>query len=98
MFVEKALNSINKLQSLIYDLLDVSKIQAGQLQLDVKEFDIDELIDECIHEVQISTSTHVILKGDDLINPMIAADRNRIEQVIINLLANAIKYSPTVKK
>jgi signal transduction histidine kinase len=98
LFVEKALSSINKLQTLIYDLLDVSKIQAGQLQLDIKEFDIDQLIDECIREVQISISTHVILKGDELLNPVIAADRNRIEQVIINLLSNAIKYSPDGKK
>ena len=94
LFVQKALNSINKLQRLIYDLLDVSKIQAGQLQLDIKEFDIDELIDDCIHEAQISIATHPISREGELLNSFISADKNRIEQVIINLLSNAIKYSP----
>jgi signal transduction histidine kinase len=98
LFVQKALNSINKLQRLIYDLLDVSKIQAGQLQLDIKEFDIDELIDDCIHEAQISTATHSIFREGELINTFISADKNRIEQVIINLLSNAIKYSPKGEK
>jgi signal transduction histidine kinase len=94
LFIQKALNSINKLQSLIYDLLDVSKIQAGQLQLDTKEVDIDKLIDECVQEVQISTSTHIIIREDSLTSTIVFADKNRIEQVLINLLSNAIKYSP----
>jgi signal transduction histidine kinase len=94
LFVQKALGSTNKLQDLIYDLLDVSKIQAGQLQLDIKEFDIDKLIDECIHEVQISTSAHNIIKEGGMVNSVIFADRNRIEQVVLNLLSNAVKYSP----
>jgi len=94
LFVQKALNSTNKLQDLIYDLLDVSKIQAGQLQLNIKEFDIDKLIGECIHEVQIGTAVHNIIKEGGMVNSVIFADRNRIEQVILNLLSNAVKYSP----
>jgi signal transduction histidine kinase len=98
LFINKALNSINKLQSLIYDLLDVSKIQAGQLQLDIKEVDIDKLIDECVQEAQISTTTHIILRDGAMANSIVFADKNRIEQVIINLLSNAIKYSPKGEK
>jgi signal transduction histidine kinase len=98
LFINKALNSINKLQSLIYDLLDVSKIQAGQLQLDIKELDIDKLIDECVQEAQISTTTHIILRDGAMANSIVFADKNRIEQVVINLLSNAIKYSPKGEK
>jgi signal transduction histidine kinase len=94
LFVQKALNGANKLQDLIYDLLDVSKIQAGQLELNISEFNIDKLIDECIHETQIGTTTHTITKEGGMVNTAIFADRNRIEQVLINLLSNAIKYSP----
>ena len=94
LFVQKALNSANKLQDLIYDLLDVSKIQAGQLQLEIMGFDIDKLMDECIHEAQVSTTIHNIIKEGGMANSIIFADRNRIEQVVINLLSNAIKYSP----
>jgi PAS domain S-box-containing protein len=94
LYVQKALSNTNKLERLIYDLLDVSKIQAGQLQLTITEFDIDKLITECIHEAQAGTFAHNIINKGGMANPTIYADRNRIEQVIINLLSNAIKYSP----
>ncbi len=77
LFVQKSLTSINKLQGLIYDLLDVSKIQAGQLQLDIKEFNLSTLISECIHEAQMSTSLHSIINEDELANPIIYADRKQ---------------------
>lgn len=97
-YVQKAQENINKLQKLIYDLLDVSKIQAGQLQLDIKEFNISELIMECIQDIQLSTAKHTITKAGEVSNAIVAADRNRIEQVIVNLLSNAVKYSPAGKE
>ncbi len=96
LFVQKAFNGANKLRNLIFDLLDVSKIQTGQLQLDIHEFNLDMLINDCINEFQITTS-HPIVREGNLSQPMINADRNRIEQVIINLLSNAIKYSSKEK-
>lgn len=93
-FVQKALQNVNKLESLIKDLLDVSKIQSGQLQLNFQLFNIDELLDETISSFQLVSSTHQIIRKDRLDNEMIFADRQRIEQVLVNLLSNAIKYSP----
>ena len=93
-FVQKALQNVNKLESLIKDLLDVSKIQSGQLQLNFQLFNIDELLDETISSFQLVSSTHQIIRKDRLNNEMIFADRQRIEQVLVNLLSNAIKYSP----
>jgi signal transduction histidine kinase len=92
-FVLKARDSVIKLQNLILDLLDVTKIQSGQLELEFKEFNIDELIDECIQDAQLNTSIHTIVRGGEPSNQITFADRHRIEQVMINLLSNAIKYS-----
>jgi signal transduction histidine kinase len=97
-FVEKTLSNVNKLERLVKDLLDVSKIQSGQLQLDLKEFNIDELLDETISAAQMISGTHQIERKDHPDNKMIYGDRQRIEQVLLNLLSNAIKYSPGENK
>lgn len=91
-FIEKARNGVHKLQNLILDLLDVSKIESGQLQLDIKEFNIEELIDDCIRDAQ-NTSRHIIIREGKPTNQLIYADKDRLEQVIINLISNGIKYS-----
>ncbi|MEI9943648.1 MAG: ATP-binding protein [Chitinophagaceae bacterium] len=97
-FVQKASSNVIKLEKLIHDLLDVSKIQSGQLQFNMKEFDIDLLLDETIAATQMVTGSHSIVREDHLSNEIVSADRQRIEQVLTNLLSNAIKYSPGEKK
>jgi len=97
-FVQKGLENVKKLETLIRDLLDVSKIQSGQLQLNVKEFRVDDLLDETISAIQMVTGTHDIIWENYLSNETITADRHRIEQVLTNLLSNAVKYSPGEKK
>ncbi len=92
-FVEKAANQVNKLTGIINDLLDVTKIQAGKLELFRTNFVLNDLITECIESCLLENNTHqIIVKTDEAFT--IYADRNRIEQVICNLLTNAIKYSP----
>jgi len=93
-YVQKALENVNKLQQLIYDLLDVSKIQSGQLHLTISSFEIDDVIDETIASFQIVSTGHKIIRTGDALNQVISADRQRIEQVLMNLLSNAVKYSP----
>jgi signal transduction histidine kinase len=94
-YIQKVLENLHKLQQLLFDLLDVSKIQSGQLELNISEINIDTLIDETIASYQIVSQNHKIIRQGQQLNEIIFADRQRIEQVLINLLSNATKYSPT---
>lgn len=91
-FICKIDNQLNKLTLLINELLDVSKIQSGKLRLDYQKFSLDELIDEVILDFKYSSNKYKIGK-EGKINKNIYADRYRIEQVFVNLLNNAIRYS-----
>jgi PAS domain S-box-containing protein len=84
---------LNRLTSLISDLLDVTKLNSGRLQFNNREFDFNELVRELIEDLQRTTEKHRLI--DDL-QPIgiVYADKERIGQVIVNLLTNAIKYSP----
>lgn len=97
-FITKALKQLNKITGLVSDLLDVSKIQSGKLHLDFETFDLQALLNEVIEVLKFSSATHQIeLDSDSIVLP-IQADRQRIEQVIINLVSNAIKYSPDANR
>jgi two-component system CheB/CheR fusion protein len=96
-FVQKANKQIDKLTELIKDLLDVTQIQAGKLELKKTNFNLGKLLDECKEELQTGSTKHqIVFEGDP--NIKIRADRNRLEQVVINLISNAIKYSPDGNK
>ncbi len=85
-------DQINKLTSLVNDLLDVTKIQNGKILLNKTDFDFDELVQEIITEQQMSTSHRIFHHPQEI--GMIHGDRHRIAQVMSNLIGNAIKYSP----
>jgi PAS domain S-box-containing protein len=84
---------VNKLTKLINDLLDLSKMQTGQLAYREERFEMDELVQEIMENVQETTQTHH-LQFAGLCPAQVLGDRDRIGQVLINLLTNAIKYSP----
>lgn len=88
---------IDKLTGLIVDLLDVTKIDKGEMVFDIEKFDINDLVTEIAEEMQRTTQKHKIkLELKDC--KKIRGDRNRIGQVIVNFISNAIKYSPGKEK
>lgn len=86
-------NQIEKLTALIADLLDVSKIKTGSLTFHKEEFEMNNLIKEVVEEMQMIYPEHAIIFENDG-EMSVYADKDRISQVLINLITNAIKYSP----
>lgn len=86
-------NQIDRLNTLIGDLLEVTKINTGRLEFKHLAFDFQEMAEEAIEDVQRTSLKHKIISALDF-KRTITGDRERICQVITNLLTNAIKYSP----
>jgi PAS domain S-box-containing protein len=88
---------IDKLTTLISDLLDVSKIQAGKLELRKEPLRLDSLVREIAETIDATAQNHhVEVRGS--VSREVYADHDRIGQVIVNMLTNAIKYSPDSEK
>src|SRR5579872_3496825 len=87
---------VNKLTGLINELLDVTRLEGGQLPLRESAFAFDELVEEVVADIQLTAEQHsIIIEGHT--HATIRADRERIGQVLTNLLTNAIKYAPDSK-
>jgi PAS domain S-box-containing protein len=97
LYLEKTNAYVERLNSLISDLLDVSKIQAGKLQMNFTEFDFDDLVNDGMESVRHFDADHAVIKEGE-VHQKIKGDRHRLEQVFTNLLSNAIKYSPDADK
>lgn len=92
-YLAKASDCTNKLNGLVSDLLDVSRIQGGRMQYKTAPLKLPGFLLECVDNLQGTITTHKIEKDID-VNAVLQGDRQRLEQVISNLLQNAVKYSP----
>lgn len=87
----KVSQHIERLNNLIAELLDVSKIRTGNIELHEASFNFDKMVAEVIEGIQASALDHkIVLQGAT--NATVVADESHIIQVLNNLLSNAIKY------
>ena len=93
LYATKTNQALDRLNHLVTELLDASKIQNGQLNYNITTFDFNKLVDETIENIQPGAQNHSIQKTGNC-SQQIRGDRDRLQQVLINLLSNAIKYSP----
>lgn len=96
-FLSQIESQTSKITTLINDLLEVTKIEAGKLAFSKKKFDLNVLIKKIVVDFQYVSDTHQIIKVGE-VEKNVMGDEDRIGQVLINLLTNAIKYSPNADK
>jgi signal transduction histidine kinase len=95
-FLGDSLRSARHLLALIDDILDLEKIAAGHLQLRPELFDLHHLIEETIHELRVAAATKntsLSCELDELVR-RVFLDRRKTKQILLNLVANALKFTP----
>ena len=91
-----AKQSLLKLSNLVNDLLDSTKISKGKLNLNISSFRISELVENTCSHIRTEGKYKLIYKGDDFLE--VRADEQKLDQVLVNLVNNAIKYAPESKE
>ncbi|MFH1395463.1 MAG: HAMP domain-containing sensor histidine kinase [Candidatus Omnitrophota bacterium] len=89
-------DNVERLLRLVTDMLDLSKIEAGKMEMRREKFNLAALVDEILtsHEGEIAKKQIVLKKDIFNYTDLIWADKDKISEVIINLLGNAVKYTP----
>ena len=90
--------SSERLNGLIEDLLNVSRIEQGRLKMDVKDMEVWLLVEETVKEMKIQADTKGLVLScvmEPNTKSFISADKDRLKQVLINIIGNSIKYTPS---
>ncbi|MBI2935583.1 MAG: GAF domain-containing protein [Chloroflexi bacterium] len=93
-WLERILKNSQRLTAIVDDLLNVSRIQSGKLVLNVESLPLREIVEEAVTTARASTDRHRFVLQIPPGLPRVEADRDKLIQVLINLLGNAVKYSP----
>ena len=95
MLIDQGNRSMGKIGNLIDELLNVNRLNAGQLALDKRPVNLYLMLQSCCQHVRVDARYALHIKGDKTL--VVTADEHRIDQVIVNFVNNAIKYAPDSK-
>ncbi|WP_305043961.1 PAS domain S-box protein [Geoalkalibacter sp.] len=96
-YVQMAQASGRALLSLIDDILDVSKIEAGKFDLEIKEFDLEALLRDCSATLGVQAREKglaLVCELDSAVPRELRGDPDRLRQILLNLAGNAVKFTP----
>jgi len=90
--IDQSIKSVNKITTLVEDLLNVGRTRENELKLNKTTFILADLLDACCNHVRVAGKYNLIIEGDE--NLQVFADEHAIDQVIVNFVNNAVKYAP----
>ncbi len=92
--ITKARRQVERMSRLVEDLLDISRLESHRLQLAKDPVDLCELAQQVVADFRVPAQHHQLGAHCGTPKVMVLGDRERLEQVLINLVQNAVKYSP----
>ena len=87
-------NDAQRLNRMISEMLDLDRMEAGKIHLDLKAVDLNGILEDAVQRAQVGADGHRLVADLDVALPVVSGDSDRLIQVVSNLLSNAIKYSP----
>jgi signal transduction histidine kinase/CheY-like chemotaxis protein len=93
--LEKILVSAERLLALINDILDLSKVEAGRMEVHPVSFALESLVDDCLRTVEpmVKSEKLSLVKELEAALPSLFTDQDRLHQILVNLLSNAVKFT-----
>lgn len=87
-------DEVDRLTRLVGNLIYLSQAETGEVPLDISEFALDDLVTEVVHQVKTIAGNRYAINISEILPIQIQADRDKIKQILLNILGNAIQYTP----
>jgi two-component system phosphate regulon sensor histidine kinase PhoR len=95
-FIDRSLNNTQRLNTLLSDLIEISRIESGDMKMSFRYFSLKDFVAQVISEINpLAEQKHIRISTHDIPNDIeVMGDKERLKQAVLNLLDNAIKYTP----